>query len=98
MPKNQNVFTKEFMWEAVQIAQKSGKPQAHMARDLGITESTLHQWCTEAARGGEQAFPGSCHPPASEEERRRFCREQGIVRQERDIFTKARAIFSRSQG
>jgi transposase len=98
MPKNQKVFTKEFKLEAVQLVQKSGKPQAQIARDLGIADSTLHHWCKEFAKTGEHAFPGSGNPPASEEELRRLRREVDILRQERDILKKALAIFSRSQG
>jgi len=97
MPKEQRTFTKEFKLEAVQLVRKSGKAQAHIARDLGIADSTLHHWCKEAARAGEQAFPGSGNPPASEEELRRLRRENEVLRQERDILKKALSIFSRSQ-
>jgi transposase-like protein len=41
MPKDQRAFTKEFKLEAVQLVQKSGKPQAQIARDLGIADSTV---------------------------------------------------------
>lgn len=97
MPKDQKVFTKEFKGEAVPLVQRSGKSQAQIARDLGIADSTLHHWCKEFAKAGEHAFPGSGHPPASEEELRRLRREVEILRQERDILKKALAIFSRSQ-
>lgn len=97
MPKEQNVFTKECKGEAVQLVQRSGKSQAHIARDLGIAGSTFHHWCKEFTKAGEQAFPGSEHPPASEEELRRLRREVDGLRQERDILKKALAIFSRSQ-
>jgi transposase len=42
MPKEQRTLTKEFKLEAVHLAQTSGKPQAQIARDLGIADSTLH--------------------------------------------------------
>ena len=89
MPKAQRVFTKKFKLEAVQLVQKSGKSQAQIARDLGVAESTLHQWCKEFAQAGEQAFPGSGHPPAAEEELRRLRRELEVTRQERDILKKS---------
>ena len=63
MPKDQKVFTKDVKsLEAVQLVQKSGKSQAQIARDLGIANSTLHHWCKEYAKAGEQAFLGSGHP------------------------------------
>jgi transposase len=77
--------------------QKSGKSQTHLARDLGIADSTLHHGCKECAGAGSQAFPGSGHQTAQEEEVRRLKRELEGIRQERDILKKALAIFSRSQ-
>lgn len=75
MPKELRTFTKEFKLEAVQLVQKSGKSQAQVARDLGIADSTLHHWCKEVAEAGVQAFPGSGHQTAQEEEVRRLKRE-----------------------
>jgi transposase len=97
MPKQLRTFTKEFKLEVVQLVQKSGKPQAQVARDLGIADSTLHHWCKEFAEAGAQAFPGSGHQMAAEEELRRLKRELEVTRQERDILKKALAIFSRAQ-
>jgi transposase len=97
MPKAQRTFTREFKLEAVQLAQKSGKSQTQIARDLGIADSTLHHWCKEFAEAGTLAFPGSGHQTAEAEEVRRLKRELEVTRQERDILKKALAIFSRSQ-
>ena len=88
MAKQLRTFTKEFKLEAVQLVQKSGKSQAHIARDLGIADSTLHHWCKEFAEVGAQAFPGSGHPTTQEEEVRRLKRELEVTRQERDILKK----------
>jgi transposase-like protein len=63
----------------------------------GIADSTLHHWRQLFAEQGEQAFPGSGHQTAQEEEIRRLKREVEILRQERDILKKALGIFSRSQ-
>ena len=95
MPKDQRTFTQEFKQEAVRLVQTSGKSITQVARDLGIADSTLHHWCKLVAEQGEQAFPGSGHQPALEEENRRLKRELDMTRQERDILKKA--IFSRSQ-
>ena len=97
MPKEQRTFTKEFKLEAVQLVQKSGKSQAQVARDLGIADSTLHNWCKEFSEHGEQAFPGGGHQTPQEEEIRQLKRENEILRQERDILKKAIGIFSRGQ-
>lgn len=88
MPKEQRTFTKEFKLEAVRLVQTSGKSITQNARDLGITDSTLHHWCKIFAQQGDQAFPGSGHQTAQEEEIRRLKRELEVVRQERDILKK----------
>jgi transposase len=66
-----------------------------VARDLGIADSTLYHWCKAFAQQGDQAFPGSGHQTAQEEEIRRFKRELEVVRQERDILKKVLHIYSR---
>ncbi|MBO0793116.1 MAG: transposase [Ktedonobacteraceae bacterium] len=66
-----------------------------MARDLGMSDTSIHQWRKELAEHGEEAFPGSGHQTAQEEEVRRLKRELEMVKQERDILKKAVSIFSR---
>ena len=95
MPKEQRTFTKEFKLEAVRLAQTSGKSITPVARDLGIADSTLHHGCKLEASQGEQAFAGSGHQSAQEEELRRLKRELEVVRQERDILKKVLHLYSR---
>ena len=95
MGKQQKVYTREFKVEAVQLVKSSGKPMSQVARELGISDSALYQWCKKLAGQGEQAFPGSGHQTAQEEELRRLKRELEVTRQERDILKKVVSIFSR---
>ena len=95
MPKGQRTFTKEFKLEAVRLVKTSGKSISQVARDLGIGDSTLHHWCHQLAEQGEQAFPGSGHQTAQEEEIRRLKRELEVTRQQRDILKKVLHIYSR---
>ncbi len=95
MTREQRTFTTEFKLEAVRLAQTSGKSVSQVARDLGIADSTLFHWCKQLAEKGAEAFPGSGHQTALEEENRRLKRELDQVRQERDILTKTVAIFTR---
>jgi len=97
MQKVQKTYTPEFKQEAVRLAQTSGKPIAQVARELGISDTSIHQWRKELSEHGSEAFPGSGHQTAQEEELRRLKRELERVWQERDILKKAVAIFSRSQ-
>ena len=95
MTREQRTFTTEFKLEAVRLAQTSGKRVSQVARDLGIADSTLFHWCKQLAEKGAEAFPGSGHQTALEEENRRLKRELDQVRQERDSLTKTVAIFTR---
>ncbi len=96
MQKVQKTYTPEFKREVVRLAQTSGKPITHIARDLGISDTSIHQWRKELTEHGPEAFPGSGHQTTQEEEVRRLKRELEIVKQERDILKKALGIFSRS--
>jgi transposase len=97
MPKVQKTYSAEFKGEAVQLAQTSGKSIAQVARELGISDTSIHQWRKELTEHGSEAFPGSGHQTAQEEEVRRLKRELEVVKQERDILKKAIGIFSRGQ-
>jgi transposase len=97
MQKVQKTYTPEFKREAVRLAQTSGKPIAQVARELGISDSSIHQWRKELAENGAEAFPGSGHQTAQEEEIRRLKRELDRVQKERDILKKTLGIFTRDQ-
>lgn len=88
MRPDQRTFTKEFKLEAVRLVQTSGKSAMQVARELGIAESTLCHWRQHLTEKGAEAFPGSGHQSALEEENRRLKHELEITRQERDILKK----------
>jgi len=95
MVKVQKVYTREFKEEAVRLAQTSGKAITQVARELGISDTSIPEWRKELAQHGPEAFPGSGHQTALEEENRRLKRELERVQQERDILKKVVSIFSR---
>lgn len=97
MQKGQKTYTPEFKREAVRLAQTSGKSITQVARELGISDTSIHQWRKELAEHSSEAFPSSGHQTAIEEENRRLKRENEVLRQERDILKKAVGIFSRGQ-
>ena len=97
MAKVQKTYTSEFKREAVRLAQTSGKPIPQIARELGVSDTSIHQWRKELAEHGSEAFPGSGQQTALEEENRRLKRELERTRQERDILKKTIHIFSRGQ-
>jgi transposase len=64
MAKVQKTYSIEFKREAVRLAQTSGKPIAQVARELGISDTSIHQWRKEPSRHGPEAFPGGGHQTA----------------------------------
>ena len=79
MTKQQKTYTREFKLEAVQLVKRSGKPMSHIARDLGVSDSALYHWCKQLADQDEQAFRGSGHQTAEQEEIRRLKRELEVA-------------------
>ena len=53
-------FTKEFKEEAVKLVRQQGLKVAAAARDLRISETTLHNWLRRACW-----FPGTARPRES---------------------------------
>jgi transposase len=99
MATTRRQFTQEFKLEAVRLAKESGKPQAQIARDLGIRPDMLRAWKRQAeGRAGFAArdvFPGQGRQPSQDEEVHRLRRENERLRQERDFLKKAAAYFAK---
>ncbi len=98
MTTTRRQFTREFTLEAVRLAQERGKPQAQIARELGMRPDMLRSWKRQAAgRAGLAAadvFPGNGKVPSQEDEVRRLRREVDQLKQERDFLKKAAAYFA----
>jgi transposase len=75
MKSEHRAYEKEFKIEAVRLVQTSGKSINQVAKDLGISESNLSRWCRQHEEQGGQAFVGSGHQTAQEEEIRHLKRE-----------------------
>ena len=92
------VYTKEFKAEAVTLAEKREKPITQIASDLGLNESVLFRWVTEAreaAGNGNQAFPGHGRPKDAELARLR--KENKALREANEILKKAAVIFAQGE-
>jgi len=80
----------EFKAEAVRLVRTSSDGLSKIARDLGISVSTLRVW-TEATRPKPEV-------PLTDDERtelRRLRRENRELRMEREILKKATAFFAK---
>ena len=97
--KDRQYFEKEFKFEAVRLANDSGKKATEVARDLGLSVQLLYKWQDEVKKKGAQAFAGYGHGKAHEksnsDELVRLKKENARLREERDILKKATAFFTR---
>ena len=66
MSGTRRIFDEDFKIGAVRIVRESGKPIAQVARELGINEGTLGNWCARDRRAR-----GEDHQVALLEEARR---------------------------
>lgn len=92
MPPTKPPYPPEFRREAVQLARTSERSIAQVARDLGVSNQTLHTWIKQA-----DVDTGKREGLTTEEreELRRLRRENRTLLQEREILKKAAAFFAR---
>ena len=81
-------FDDEFKREAIRLVRNSSKPKSAIARDLGISSSTLHGWLNKSVETKDGNI-------VTDSEITRLKRELIDTKLERDILKKAVAIFSK---
>ena len=90
MSRSRRVFGAEFKQEAIALLRRSGKSANQLAKELGITQTTLSRWKREA-----DAAPSGTNGFHAAEELTQLRREVERLRMERDILKKAAAFFAR---
>jgi transposase len=85
-------YDPEFRARAVELVRTRGLPRAQVARDLGIHVETLRLWVTQA-----EIDTGHRDGLTTDEkaELTRLRREVAVLKEEREILTKAAALFAR---
>ena len=63
MSRNYRKFDEDFKQGAVQLVTRTGKSIAQVARELGINEGTLGNWCVRQRRAGENGRRTTCDSP-----------------------------------
>ena len=53
MAETRRKFDEDFKQGAVRLVRETGKPIAQVARELGVNEGTLGNWCAQDRRAGE---------------------------------------------
>ena len=95
MARARRSFTREYKAEVVKLARTGGKSPGLIARELGLTETSVRAWIKRAEIDEKKDPQG---PLTSEEraENTRLRRELKTMTMERDFLRKAAAFFARS--
>ena len=92
--RNRRRFTAEQKAEAVRIVKASGKSVGQVAKEMGLTETSLRNWVRQAEIDAARSPNG----PLTSDERAELARlrkELKRVEMERDFLKKAVAFFAR---
>lgn len=94
MPRTRPPYPPEFKAEAVKLARSSEKPLSELARDLGVSTATLHNWLKQ-----QHIDAGKRHGLTTDEreELRRLRKENKVLKEEREVLRKATAFFAREE-
>src|SRR3954462_505651 len=84
MSRQYRKFDADFKHGAVQLVFETGKPIAQVARDLGINEGTLGNWCAGERRRRENG--NAALSEDNEAELGRWRRENAELRMQRDVL------------
>jgi transposase len=91
MAETRRKFDEDFKQSAVRIVRETGKPIAQVARDLGINEGTLGNWCAQdRRRRGEGDAPLDADERA---ELVRLRRENAELAMQRDVLKRSVALW-----
>ena len=90
---HQKPYPSELKREA-ELLRTSGRPQAQVARELGVSDESLRLWRkqTEIDAGEREGLTSE-----EREELRRLRQENRILKQERDLLVKAAAFFRKGE-
>jgi transposase len=95
--QKRKTYDKEFKRRAVLLVIEGGKRTSEVARDLGISENSLHLWKSQYKADAEHAFPGKGNLKPADDELRHVKKQLRDAIEERDILKKALAYFSRNE-
>ena len=88
-------FDPEYKKEMVRLVEELGKSPVKVAKDIGVTATSVRRWVKQYGSQGKDSFPGKGNlHPADEEVRKRDKRIRDIE-EENAILKKAMSIFAK---
>ncbi len=91
MARQYRKFDQDFQQGAVRLVFETGKPIAQVARELGINEGTLGNWCARERRRREVGDGALSESERAELERLR--KENIELRMQRDVLKRSVALW-----
>jgi transposase len=82
-------YTPEFRRDAVALVRSSGRPIAHIARELGVDDATLGNWVRDDGRNANLTRPAPGPDDAEMQENRRLKKRIAELEKEREILKRA---------
>ncbi len=92
MSRTRRKFDEDFKAGAVRIVRETGKPIAQVARELGINEGTLGNWCAQERRARRK---DRSLDPDERAELERLRRENAELAMQRDVLKRSVALWVR---
>ena len=89
-----NKFTPEYKKEIIKMVTERRKKTSEVAKDIGVTSTSIRRWIKQYSKYGKYVFPGKSNLRPEEEKIRKLIRENIDLKEENEILKKAMAIWS----
>jgi transposase len=90
-------FEPEYKKEIIKLVTERGMKPGDVAKDIGVTPTSIRKWVKQYSEHGDNAFPGKGKLRPEDEEFRKLKRQIADLKEENKILKKAMAIFSRDE-
>ena len=87
-------FTAEYKADVVRLCRAGDRSIGQVARDLGLTETSVRAWLQQAAVDDGHG-PADALTTAEKQELTQLRRDVRVLREEREILKKAAAFFAK---
>jgi len=90
-------FTAEYKKEIIKLVTEGGKKISDVAKDIGVSGTSIRKWIKMYNQHGNQAFPGKGFLRPEDEELRQLKKKIFDLEEENEILKKAMRIFTKPE-